>query len=258
MSGSAKIRETATAAVPIWHEVECGGYAADLPLWTELASATSGPILELGCGGGRVALHLAEQGHEVVGIDTERSLVDHVNARARDAGVSAQALAADVTRFALGRRFPLVIAPMQLMQVIGDAGQRRAALERSAAHLRRDGTFAAAVVDARQLDPANATVGDPAAAPLPDVRERDGWVFSSLPLGVRGDGDRLAIHRLRQVVSPDGALSAEVDITELHSLAPGRLETEAAEAGLRAARRLEVEPTHWHVGSTVCLFEVRR
>ena len=51
----------------IWHEVECGSYAADLALWSELAAEVAGPVLELGCGTGRVALHLAAEGREVTG-----------------------------------------------------------------------------------------------------------------------------------------------------------------------------------------------
>ena len=35
----------------IWQEVEFGSYGADLPLWTELAEAADGPVLELGCRG---------------------------------------------------------------------------------------------------------------------------------------------------------------------------------------------------------------
>ena len=56
----------------IWHDVECGAYAADLPLWRELAAGRSGPVLEIGCGTGRVALDLARDGHAVTGSTTTR------------------------------------------------------------------------------------------------------------------------------------------------------------------------------------------
>ena len=49
----------------IWHDIECGGYAADLPLWRELAAAEAGPVLDVGAGAGRVALELARHGHAV-------------------------------------------------------------------------------------------------------------------------------------------------------------------------------------------------
>jgi tRNA G46 methylase TrmB len=50
------------SAEAIWHDVECGSYQADLPLWEELAQRAQGAVLELGCGTGRVALHLARRG----------------------------------------------------------------------------------------------------------------------------------------------------------------------------------------------------
>ncbi len=31
----------------VWHDVECGAYAADLPLWVELAAEHGGPVLDL-------------------------------------------------------------------------------------------------------------------------------------------------------------------------------------------------------------------
>jgi len=53
----------------IWHDVECGAYAADLPLWRDLAISHAGPVLDVGAGTGRVSLHLAGQGHRVVALD---------------------------------------------------------------------------------------------------------------------------------------------------------------------------------------------
>ena len=49
----------------IWHDVECGGYRADLPYWVALARAHGGPVLDIGAGTGRVALALARDGHAV-------------------------------------------------------------------------------------------------------------------------------------------------------------------------------------------------
>ena len=240
-----------------WHEVECGSYAADLPLWEELAVAGGGPILELGCGTGRVALHLARRGHDVLGLDTDPALVAALNSRAREAGLPGRALAADATSFELEERFPLVIAPMQLVQLLRGARARRAMLARVAAHLEPGGILAATVVAPGQLPESGTAAAGNGPAPLPDVRELDGWLFSSLPLAVRRDGERLSIERLRQAVSPAGELSEEVDITELAPLSPAQLEAEARDTGLSPADSRDVPATDWHVGSTVCLLRCR-
>ena len=245
---------TAASDTVRWHEVECAGYAADLALWEELASASGGPVLELGCGTGRVALHLARAGHEVVGIDVDAALAAELNARAEAERLAAGAERADVVELDLERSFPLVLAPMQLIQLLPDETARRAALERVAAHLAPGGTFAAALVEDRHI-PADGP-GD-GAAPLPDVHEHAGWVFSSLPRSVRKDGGRLTIERLRQTISPGGELVEEVDITHLASLPVARLEAEARDAGLRPAGARDVVATQWHVGSTVCILERR-
>ena len=36
----------------VWHDVECGGYDADLTLWRELAREAGGPVLDVGAGTG--------------------------------------------------------------------------------------------------------------------------------------------------------------------------------------------------------------
>ncbi len=79
------MRRAAKAA--IWHEVECGGYAADLPVWEGLAADAAGPVLELGCGTGRVALRLAGRDREVWAVDADASLLEALQARASAQGL---------------------------------------------------------------------------------------------------------------------------------------------------------------------------
>ena len=59
----------------IWHDVECGAYAADFRVWDELADRCGDPILELGAGTGRLAIHLARRGHRVIGLDYDEALI---------------------------------------------------------------------------------------------------------------------------------------------------------------------------------------
>jgi SAM-dependent methyltransferase len=237
-----------------WHEVECGSYTADLALWEELAAAAGGTILELGCGAGRVAIHLGRRGYEVCGLDVDPVLVETLNSHAEAERLPVRGLHGDATGFALDEAFPLALAPMQLIQIVGGAAKRRRLLAAVAAHLRPGGVLAAPLVESRSL-PEFEPDADHGGVPLPDVRELDGWIFSSLPLAVRDRDGALSIQRLRQSVSPSGELSEEVDITELDRLSPAQLERDALGAGLRPAGRREIPETDAHVGSTVCLLE---
>jgi SAM-dependent methyltransferase len=230
----------------VWHDVECGAYSADLVLWEELAARAQGPVLDLGCGSGRVALHLARRGHSVTGLDSDPELVAALRARAGELPAGAEV--GDATQFDLGTEFALVLAPMQLVQLFEDRVQRVACLRRVAVHMRAGGLAAFAIVES--MPP---PVDD--ASPLPDSREVDGWVYSSLPIDARVERGTIRVRRLRQTVSPPGGLAEELHEIGLRTLdAPG-LEREAREAGLRPAGRRSIPPTDAHVGSTVVLME---
>lgn len=233
----------------VWHDVECGAYAADLALWRELAHEAAGPVLELGCGTGRVALDLAAAGHEVTGVDTDRELIAALSERAAERGVDVEAVVADARELDLGREFALVCAPMQFVHLLGPSG-RVAMLRRVRAHLGPGGRLAAAM-----LAGYTAPVMDAGPPPLPDVREIDGWIFSSQPLDARAVEGRIAVRRLRQRVSPAGDLREYVDVIELDELAPQALEGEALALGFAPAERIEIPPTPDHVGSTVVVLE---
>ena len=158
-------------------------------------------------------------------------------------------MAADAREFALDERYALILAPMQLAQLLGGPEGRAGMLRCAAAHLLPGGMLAVALLAGGAPDFAQ---GPP---PLPDVREIDGRIYSSQPLEVRGTNGGLEVKRLRQTVSPAGDLTEELDVTKLDALAPQDLEREAAERGLDPGGRIAVPPTPDHVGSTVVLLE---
>jgi len=236
----------ATSTAAIWHDVECGSYAADLPLWEELAAAADGPVLELGCGTGRVALHLARRGHDVIGLDRDPELLAAL--RERGDGLEIETVHADAREFAIGRQAALALAPTHLVQLLPDAEQRLECLRSVAAALRPGGRFAASVLE-EMPEP------DDAPPPLPDVREVDGWVYSSLAVEAAVAGDAIVVHRLRHTVSPDGELAEEPNEVRIATFPAAQFEDEAASVGLAAVARVEIPPTEIHVGSLVVVLE---
>jgi SAM-dependent methyltransferase len=232
-----------------WHDVECGAYAADLPDWLSLAREGTGPVLELGCGTGRVALTLAAAGFEVTAVDTSPALLGALRARAAADGLDLDTVIADARELSLDRSFALVAAPMQLAHLMGGPTGRERLLRRAAEHLAPRGAVALAILAA------DALAAKPASPLLPDVLERDGYVYSSLPVEIRDVGGALEIRRLRQLVSPGGELREETDAVRLDLLTATELEAEAAPAGLVPRERIEIAPTRDHVGSTIVVLE---
>ena len=232
----------------MWDDVEHAGYSADLGAWSELA-AGRGAVLDLGCGAGRVALHLAREGHEVWAMDHEEDLIGALDERAGEAGLAVRTVVGDVRDFELDASFGLIAAPMQLVQLLRGEQERAAMLSAVRRHLGPGGLFAAAVMDPPLV------WGEAEEGSLPDVREHDGWVCSSLPLGIRPDGPELVIERLRQIVSPSGELTERRNETRLDVLEPERLEAEAAAIGLVPFDRISIPPTDDHVGSLVVVLE---
>jgi predicted RNA methylase len=230
----------------IWHDVENGGYDADLDLWHELASDAGGPILDLGAGTGRVALALAAAGHEVTALDSDEQLLDELAGRARARGVQVECMTADARELRADRSFALVLAPMQFVQIVGGAPGRAALLAAVAGCLQPGGTFAAAIAN---LD--EAVAAEDAPPPVPDVGQRGDWIYSSLPLDVRPEPGGVAVEWLRQRVSPAGELTEERHTQLLDSLSPEELELEAEAAGLRPVERRTVPETDAYIGSMV-------
>jgi SAM-dependent methyltransferase len=115
--------------------------ADDLPFWLTWAQQQGGPILELGCGSGRILLPLAEAGYPVFGIDNDRRMLSFFQSRFTE-GVceNVTLIRADIRYYCLSARFPLVIFPCNTFSTI-EIQQRRLVLNRVRLHLSIDGVF---------------------------------------------------------------------------------------------------------------------
>jgi len=116
----------------------------DVPFWRNLAVHAGGPVLELGCGTGRIALPLARAGVHVVGIDRSDAMLSRARARVKRAAMAGRIdlIRGDIRHLPFGRgaglvrpanadltrsaprsksrrkafRFPLVMAPYGVLQ----------------------------------------------------------------------------------------------------------------------------------------------
>jgi ubiquinone/menaquinone biosynthesis C-methylase UbiE len=89
-----------------------------VPFWRALAARAGGPVLELGCGTGRIALPLGRAGAHVVGIDRSEPMLARARQRVRRAKLQARIhlIRGDIRHLPFAERFPLVMAPYGILQ----------------------------------------------------------------------------------------------------------------------------------------------
>lgn len=126
-----------------WENAQTVG-RRDIAFWQRMAARADGPILELGCGTGRVALPVAKQGATVVGIDRSASMLARARTRVRRAklGSRLQLIRGDIRHLPFpDRSFPLVMAPYGILQSLLDEALLAATLQDVRRVLSRDGVF---------------------------------------------------------------------------------------------------------------------
>ncbi|MCC7275875.1 MAG: class I SAM-dependent methyltransferase [Alphaproteobacteria bacterium] len=132
--------------------------AHDLDRYRALAKAAQGPVLELCCGTGRIAIPLAADGHEVVGVDVSAGQLARCRAnlaRVPAAAGKLELVEADVATLDLGRRdFALVILAFNSLICMPDFLMQRRALFAAARHLAPDGVLAVDCTNPLTVDPA--------------------------------------------------------------------------------------------------------
>jgi SAM-dependent methyltransferase len=98
---------------PELYDVLYAWHAGDLPFWVDLARGAGGPVLELGCGTGRVHLPLLRAGVDVDGLDLHPGFLEVLRKKAADAAVTPRVFQGDMRDFTMPRRYALVIVPFR-------------------------------------------------------------------------------------------------------------------------------------------------
>jgi SAM-dependent methyltransferase len=120
----------------------------DVEFYLAQARKTGGPVLDLACGTGRVALPLARAGFDVTGLDLARGMVKIAREKQRASGLrNLRVSRGNMTRFDLGRRFRLVFVAYRAFQHLLTAKEQRACLMRVRRHLFRKGRLVVHLFD---------------------------------------------------------------------------------------------------------------
>jgi len=127
------------------YDAETGDMRDDLAAFHTLARRFGGPVLDVGCGTGRVAFDLAEQGYAVVGVDVSAPMLERARQRAASENVGEDRirwLEADITALALDDRFGLAVFAYNGFMHLLEQSAQQAALAHIAGHLRPGGGLA--------------------------------------------------------------------------------------------------------------------
>jgi len=121
-------------------------FKEDVQFYLDLAKDVKGPILDVMCGSGRIALHLARAGHEVVGLDASEEMLgafrERLNKESEEVRSRVRLVRGDVRSVSMGESFGMaVIAWSSISEIVSLVGQGEA-IGNIARHLKPGGFIA--------------------------------------------------------------------------------------------------------------------
>ncbi len=115
----------------------------DIDFFVEEAINTGSPVLEIGCGTGRILIPTAQAGIEIVGLDLSAEMLavcqERLSTEPAEVQARVQLAQADMRNFDLSRRFNLVTLPFRPFQHLLTPKDQMACLNCIRRHLNPDG-----------------------------------------------------------------------------------------------------------------------
>lgn len=133
-------------AFAITYDAEFGQRVNDIPFYVEEATKADPPVLELGCGTGRVLVPVAKAGVQVHGLDSSPAMLEVCQRKIGDLPEHVQAHVAlhqdDMRDFSFDDQFGLIYCPCRSFLHLMTTEAQIAALRNIHHHLRDDGRLA--------------------------------------------------------------------------------------------------------------------
>jgi SAM-dependent methyltransferase len=149
-----------TNPFPLLYHKHHQHFCEDLPFWQSLARKQGDPILELGCGTGRVLIPLALAGNFVVGIDNNPDMLAYLNQQIDpDMFQFIQIHEEDITNYNINEKLRLVILPCNTYSTF-DSYSRTAILNCTYKHLVPGGLFAVSIPNPTLLMAVDETISE--------------------------------------------------------------------------------------------------
>ncbi|MGB2623877.1 MAG: class I SAM-dependent methyltransferase [Candidatus Acidiferrum sp.] len=119
------------------------GRTRDVNFYCDAVHEFGDPVLELGCGTGRITLALAQAGHRVTGLDISARMLERCNQKRVELPTEPRErvhlVQGDMTRFDLGEKFRVVIIPFRPLQHLLEMDAQISCLESVRRHLWAEG-----------------------------------------------------------------------------------------------------------------------
>ncbi|HET9908683.1 MAG TPA: class I SAM-dependent methyltransferase [Anaerolineales bacterium] len=116
--------------------------AARIAYYCELARSIGGPVLEIACGSGLVAIPVAAQGLNVTGVDLSRPMLEHARKKADEQHLNIRWVEADARSFDLGTQYQFIYLTGNAFQAFLSREDQETLLASVKRHLAPDGIFA--------------------------------------------------------------------------------------------------------------------
>lgn len=206
----------------------------DLPFYMSMVESHGGPVLELGCGTGRIALELARRGVEVVGLELSPDMLQRALDKAVAEDLEVTLALADMRSFDLERTFPLVLLPYNTLNHLLDDASLGDALACMREHLDASSRL---VIDTFQ--PSLAFLGDAPERRRPILRYRDPYLEKEILVSEENHYDPATqLNRIVWSYAVGGVEDARVEELTMRIFFPRELDAWIERSGLTIERKL--------------------
>ncbi|MEF8832844.1 MAG: class I SAM-dependent methyltransferase, partial [Candidatus Thermoplasmatota archaeon] len=113
----------------------------DIPFYKKQVKKYGEPVLELGCGTGRITIPIARNGHEIIGLDLSEKLLKRAKEKAKKDNLNIDWIKGDMRNFSFDKKFNLIFIPFNTIHHILTLEDMEKVLENVREHLKPEGRF---------------------------------------------------------------------------------------------------------------------